>query len=170
MIPRQEKERIPKESIQREKITTGKTPRERTPMGKIPKKERMPMGKIPMGRMPKERMEKGMPPKEGGWGHYRKLKEIPNQHGVFIHRRRQESRTGGHRGAATSTPALSGEINMNGHVTMETGGGWGARNPTAEEDEIVGETHQIGFGDFSEYTYVEILTYKPKYAEFTIEG
>ena len=27
---------------------------------------------------------------------------------------------------------------------------------------------QIGFGEFAEYTYVGILTYKPKYVEFLL--
>ena len=31
------------------------------------------------------------------------------------------------------------------------------------------ETHQLGFGEFAEYTYAEILTYKPKFAEFLID-
>ena len=32
-----------------------------------------------------------------------------------------------------------------------------------------GETHRLGFGEFGEYKYVEILAYKPKYAKFLIE-
>ena len=50
-------------------------------------------------------------------------------------------------------------------------GNWrGTRNPTIEEDaSIGGATHQLGFGEFTEYTYVAILTYKPKYLHFLIE-
>ena len=36
---------------------------------------------------------------------------------------------------------------------------------------INGETKQLGLGEFTEYTYVEVLVGKPKYAEFpTGEG
>ena len=47
-------------------------------------------------------------------------------------------------------------------------GNWrGTRNPTIEEVAAIdGETHRLDCWRFSEYTYVEILTYKPKYAEF----
>ena len=44
------------------------------------------------------------------------------------------------------------------------------RNPTPEQVAAIdGETQKLGFGDCAEYTYVEILTYKPKYVEFLIE-
>ena len=51
------------------------------------------------------------------------------------------------------------------------GGIWReTRNPTVEEvSPIGGETQKLGIGEFAEYTYLEILTYKPKYAALLIE-
>ena len=44
------------------------------------------------------------------------------------------------------------------------------REPATEEvEEIDGETKKLGFGEYAEYTYVEILAHNPKYLEFVIE-
>ena len=79
----------------------GKMPNARTPMEKIPK-ERMPEGRVEKRRTPKEER------------HCRKLKKIPMEQGVFIPRRRKESRSG---------------VDQN-EWAYNDGNWWGTRNPT----------------------------------------
>ena len=40
-------------------------------------------------------------------------------------------------------------------------------DPTMEEVAIIeGKKQKLGFGEFADYTYMEILTWKPQYAAF----
>ena len=66
--------------------------------------------------------------------------------------------------------------NEYGHTQYwRSGGDWAyldgrwreTRDPSIEEAAIIeGEAQKLGFREFAEYPYVEILTYKPKYVEF----
>ena len=66
--------------------------------------------------------------------------------------------------------------NEYGHTQYwRSGGDWAyldgrwreTTDPTiGEVSRSEGGAQKLGFGEFAEYTYVEILTYKPKYAEF----
>ena len=136
------------EEVQTQK---GATAKERAPKEKMIQKEKKPMG---------------IPEEERRCQKWKKRNAILQR--VDILRRQREKRTGGHRIDERRTCNISGRVGRLGlcHGAWKLGG-----NPkTDETSAISGETRNLGFGEYADWAYAEVLMRKQGYVQFMLGG